>query len=384
MAKRVLIIGGGPAGSSAGIHLQQNNYQVTLLERGGENRSKTCGEGLTPECQNILSKLGVLAQVTKFAYSTDELKVFDLFNKPISIYNQYYTLKRNIFDKLLRDEITRLGGRVFYGTTITDIEVTKEKVIVKDQESNLYEGDVLILATGAETMLAKNLGFNSLGTYNAVSMRAYAKNTIGCSSLEFYFHEKLFPAYGWVFPLPDNILNIGVYTHKESGQIPYMNKLMNIFSEILVEKYHVPLSITDQPKGWIINTGLVTTDLCRDRALICGENISCTYNFSGEGIGPALKSGYLAAQSIIYAKGDYSRTTLLTYESKIRDELAPTHRGYNKLSRLFKHRTILLIALLILRYSKKARELTQSIIDEKIPLEEGLKIKYISHYMFNK
>lgn len=382
MNKKVLIVGGGPAGTSAGICLQQNGFNVSLFEQGDENRSKTCGEGLTPESQNILKKLNMMKKVQNIAYFTNELTLFDLFNKPISIYNKYYTLKRTVFDKLLRQEIINSGGKVSYNTTITNIKVSTDKVIIEDQNKKQYKGDIVILATGAETLLAKKLGFTSINNYTAISMREYAYNTMYCKTLEFYFHRKLFPAYGWVFPLPDNILNIGVYTHKDTGPTRDLSQLMKIFYEVLAERFHKPLQIIDQPRGWILNTGLMTNSLCANRVILCGENIASTYNFSGEGIGTALKSGFLAAQTILEAKGSYTKTSLSSYEHRIRSDLGPMHNWYNRLTKLFKSKIIFFIACLLLRYSKRVKQLTQNIIDEKISFQKGFSPRYLFRFLF--
>lgn len=383
MSNKILIVGGGPAGSSAAIQLLKNKHKVTLFERGNKDRSKTCGEGLTPESQYILSKLGLLKKVRKIAFKTNELTLFDLSNKPISINNTYYTVKRTIFDKLLRDEVTRLNGKVVYNTTITSIKVLSNKAIIEDQNKRQYEGGIVILATGAETQLSKSLGFTS-NSYTAVSMRAYAQNTIACKTLEFYFHKKLFPAYGWIFPLPGNILNIGVYTHKDSGPIRDLSKLMNLFYEVLVERYGKPLKLIGQPKGWVLNTGLITKNICSDRVLLCGENIASAYNFSGEGIGPSMKSGLLAADTIVESNGDYSKEKLLTYEQKIQKELGPMHNGYNKIMKLSKYKILYFIFTILLRSSKRVKRLIEKIIDEEISFNNIFSLKSLKVFFENK
>lgn len=377
MAKKVLIVGGGPSGAAAGIYLRQHGLDVHLFERGDESRSKTCGEGLTPESQHVLQDLHVLKDVEAIAYRTDRVTLFDLFNQPIPIYNRYYTLERSRLDKLLRDKVSTLGGVVSHNTTITKISESKNGVSIEDTNKKKYEGDVLILATGAEVSLAKQAGFTTVTGYSAVSMRAYAKNTVGCDSLEFYLHRKLFPAYGWIFPLPNNTINIGVYTHRDTGPTRDLSKLMKIFYEVLAERFKEPLEMISPPRGWILNTGLATKNLCSDRILLCGENIACTYNFSGEGIGPALRSGYLSAQTIIEAQGTYDKGHLKTYEDAVKKDLYPMHAGYNKINKLFQNKLTFFIACFFLRYSAGVRRLTQDIVDEKVTLGEVLHKRYL-------
>lgn len=376
MNKRVLIVGGGPSGAVAGIYLLKHGFNVTLFEKGNKKRNKTCGEGLTPESQHILDQIGMLNTVKKYAYSIDEMKLFDLSNNPISLKNQYYTLERSMLDSILRDEIETLEGKIIYNTTISDWKTTDDSVWVKTRSGQIYKGDMLILATGAENSLIKNSNLVAT-SYSAVALRAYGENTIGCNSLEFYLHKKLFPAYGWVFPLPGNRINIGVYTHKDTGPTRDLTKLMNIFYEVLSERYSKPIKIIDPLQGWILQTGLNSKNIVDDRVLLVGENIACTYNFSGEGIGPAMKSGLLAAETITEAEGDYSKDTLSQYEYKITAILGPMHRGYNNLMRIFKYKVFFKIATWFLRHSTRVKVLTENVIDEKISLEQALSFKQL-------
>ena len=59
-AERVVIVGGGPAGAAAAALLGRAGASVVLLERGGKERGKVCGEGLLPPGLPVLAELGVL------------------------------------------------------------------------------------------------------------------------------------------------------------------------------------------------------------------------------------------------------------------------------------------------------------------------------------
>ena len=381
MKPKVLIVGGGPSGSTAAIYLLQHGFRVMLFEKGGKSRNKTCGEGLTPESQHILKKIQMFASIKKIAYQVNQMSLFDLSNRPILLKNKYFTLERSVLDKTLRNKIEELGGKVYHNCTISEWNNLDNRVTIKDSLGNEYKGDILILATGAENTLAKKNGFTS-GAYSAVALRAYGNNTIGCDTLEFYFHRKLYPAYGWIFPLPNNKINIGVYTHKDIGPTRDVAKLMDLFYEVLSEKYDKSIHLSSPLQGWVLQTGLQEKNLCRDRVLLVGENISCTYNLSGEGIGPAMKSGLFAAQTIIESKGDYSRKTLRQYEEKVRDGIAPAHYGYNKLFKIFRKAFPFAIATTLLRYIPGLRRVAQDVIDEKKVFKDVFKLKYIIKSMF--
>ncbi|HLL16903.1 MAG TPA: NAD(P)/FAD-dependent oxidoreductase [Pyrinomonadaceae bacterium] len=59
----VLVVGGGPAGTSASIHLAMRGAQVALVERERFPRAKLCGEFISPECLAHFARLGVLEEM---------------------------------------------------------------------------------------------------------------------------------------------------------------------------------------------------------------------------------------------------------------------------------------------------------------------------------
>src|SRR5262245_11844522 len=59
----VIVVGGGPAGSSTAIHLAQQGVSVLLIEQKKFPRAKLCGEFISPECVEHFEKLGVAASM---------------------------------------------------------------------------------------------------------------------------------------------------------------------------------------------------------------------------------------------------------------------------------------------------------------------------------
>src|SRR5438874_5529577 len=66
-----IIVGGGPAGTSAAIHLALNGARVLLAEQKKFPRAKLCGEFISPECTRHVERLGVAEQM--FAASPAKL-----------------------------------------------------------------------------------------------------------------------------------------------------------------------------------------------------------------------------------------------------------------------------------------------------------------------
>ncbi len=77
MSYDAIIIGAGPAGSSAAILLAQSGHRVLLLEKSRFPREKLCGEFITPECLNVFERLGVRRQM--FDAGAKTIRRFKLF-----------------------------------------------------------------------------------------------------------------------------------------------------------------------------------------------------------------------------------------------------------------------------------------------------------------
>jgi flavin-dependent dehydrogenase len=371
MEKRILIIGGGPAGCSAGIFLRKAGFDVTLFEKGGESREKVCGDGLTPESQNMLGELGVLEKVKSSALEVHSMKLFDLDGNPISFSSQCYTLKRSVLDRILRDELASLGGKVLYKNIINKVQVFEDEVVAENTENQKYEGDVVILATGAETSLAKNMGFEQIKDPSMVLLRGYIENNIGCNSLDFYFHKDFLHCGAWVFPLPNGVLNVGVGSPTGLYSSKNIDELMGKFFKMLERMYGKKIGQIGNSKKWIINAGLNSKNIYSDRVILCGENIHSAYSFSGEGVAPALKTGYYAASTIIEAKEDYSKNGLSGYKGMVERGIGPTHNIYNKMYWFLGKKLGMRVVCWFLKHSGRAKKLVEAVINEEVPLKKG-------------
>lgn len=359
----VLIIGGGPAGSAAGISLVRMGYRPIIFERGNSNRIKVCGDGLAPDSQRALEHLGVFEYVKSRALEIPRATIFGHGNTRFDIENKFYTLCRSELDQILRDEVKRLGGKVHYGAELTDVATSDNNVKVRDKKGNEFYGDCLILATGFNVKLAEQLGFE-FGDINAYALRGYSPNSQEIDSYMVWFNELLAPGYGWIFPTPNNQLNFGVVFFKEyqsNGKLPQLKKR---FEEVArMSGYDVNFEGVNTGAG--LRTGLRKDSLSSNRVLLVGENIHTTYNLIGEGIGKALESGIIAAEAIAESRGDYSKQSLLQYDAKIRARMQLMHTGYTKATKMISNPVLNLLFTQLLHRSGATRKNLQAIIEEE-------------------
>ena len=115
-----VVIGGGPAGALSALQLAQLGWSVLLVERGGRNRTKTCGHCLNARALRILGRFDLADDVRRIAtQTTTNLRVHQahaqqMFCTPIS---EGLQVERSEFDQLLRDHAAKAGVFVLHGAS---------------------------------------------------------------------------------------------------------------------------------------------------------------------------------------------------------------------------------------------------------------------------
>lgn len=360
---RILIAGGGPAGSAAAITLLREGHAVTLFERKWINREKFCGDGLIRDAQKALGRLGVFDAVRREALEIPRVTAFGFHDLRFRFPSHFFTLQRTRLDQILRDRIEELGGTVVYNSPAADAEITEDRAVVTDSDRRRHEGACLILATGSNMELAGRLGFRP-DPRHAVSIRAYGENNLGLDSYVLWFHESARPGYGWIFPVPGDRINLGVYSD-EGERHQNLKDLFAKFVSHMERHFGKSVRLLTELKGGMLRTGLAAGPLTGQRVVLVGENINTTLNFLGEGVGKALQSGIVAGEVIHGSGGDYSREALGIYDRRIREEFGPIHEGYAKAGKLSGNLFFHLLYSALFAHSEKMRNKMADLLDEK-------------------
>lgn len=358
---RILIIGGGPAGAAAGITAKRLGIDTLLIEQGNRNRDKICGDCLIQDSQEALKKLGVLDKVRERGMFLQEAMVYGMRGEKIPLSSPVYTLQRTVLDQILRDEYEK-DGDILYNTHIDKISSDTDIVKVIDRSGKEYKGDVAILATGASVNLAKQLGFE-YETAPAAAIRGYMRNN-GVDKMFFWFDKSVFPGYGWAFPVPGNLLNVGVgyfQIRRPKKKLPeLLDDLVSGDAGKIVGKEWV-----SKPESWPLRTGL-KRDAVKDRVLLVGENAHTTYDFSGEGIGKAMFSGIIAAETISTAKS-FSSEGLSNYEDLL-SGFSIVYESYKKVMKAFLNPITNYVLTKLIEHSREGRRLIErSLREESLP-----------------
>jgi geranylgeranyl reductase family protein len=312
----VLIVGGGPAGSSCARKLRQAGVDTVILDKSAFPRNKVCGGWVTPA---VMEELGidladyadgrVLQEITGFR--TSYLGGPEVETKYDSVVS--YGIRRREFDDYL---LQRTGARLLLGQPLKSLERSGSHWIVNDH----IETPLVVGAGGHFCPVVRFLGANARQEVAVAAQEAEFEMTPAqCDSctIRGEFPELFFCAdmkgYGWCFRKGD-FLNIGlgrIDTHSLPAHVAE-------FIDYLKQSGKIGFDLPSSPLG---HAYLIFRESHRnvasDGALLIGDAAGLAYSQSGEGIRPAVESGLLAAEAIIEANGDYSHARLDSYRQKL-------------------------------------------------------------------
>ena len=382
----VLIVGAGPAGCAAAITLAQAGRQVMLIDQHNFPRDKICGDGLIPDSMQALQALGVLDAVRQAATPVKGLVCHGPKGGRLCIPGDLAVLPRKVLDACLFERAKAAGAsaitHVRYLEPIRDsnARVTGARVNINGRQSEI-SANWTILATGATVNALQAAGHCTRALPSAMALRVYLHNPNFVDNdgkpiehLHISWHKSYAPGYGWIFPCPDGVYNVGVglYGMHESG---WRNKLANLpgFGHL---KTHIKpkkpnlaelfkqFTDTNPMAKRLLETGKMIGDIkgaplrcslegakpAAPGLLVAGEAMGSTYALTGEGIGKAMETGILSAQALLKQTDDAG--TCKAYEQMLKD-LAPKFAIYQQANKI--NRVPWLIDLAIARGNKSPR-----------------------------
>ncbi len=354
MFSDVIIIGAGPAGSSAAYFLARAGVKVLLLDKATFPRDKTCGDGLVPRALPILAEMGILNTIKQqgSAWQLDRLEITAPSGRTVRFMipplphapNHAIVIPRLILDNLVLQRAIASGAEFRGGVHVRSISADTDGVTISADEN--YRATMVIVATGANTALLNNIGLNPPKP-NIVAARAYFE---GIDSLpahfQFRFDGVVLPGYGWVFPLSASSANIGAgfirtgkREHYQSAQTAFNSFIQSsALGAMLVNAKQIGAL-----KSFPIRTDFATAPTFAERILLVGEAAGLVNPLTGDGIDFALESGKIAAEHILHMLklGDISRSKLQSYDKILRLRYQNLFRFSERVSRMALNRRAL-------------------------------------------
>ena len=336
----VVVVGAGPSGCAAAIHLGRQGSRVLLLERARRPQPKICGDSLLPDALRALDSLGLGEQVRGAGRSLASLEVTAPGGRTVGLAVSSVTLQRQRLHAMLQDESVRFGVQLISGEAVAPL-MDGERVVgvsVRSDRQPLFSihAPLVVLASGARSGTLRDFGVCLQAEPTAVGIRAYFRDLSGefADSLHISYDRQLFPGYGWVFPLPEGVYNIGcgVFLRGATPSQTDLNRLFDYFLRAFPPARAVA-SLEDMvgvPCSGLLRCGLTGAKSSRAGLLVAGDALGTSLPFTGAGVGKALEIGLLAGQIAAEAlgSGDFSGAFLARYGLALEESYRAIYQGY--------------------------------------------------------
>jgi geranylgeranyl reductase family protein len=316
----VLVVGGGPAGSTCAWALRRAGLDVVVLDRAAFPRDKVCAGWITPP---VVAQLQLDVEDYRKGRTFQPITGFrtGLVGERETVETRYtrvvsFGIRRCEFDHYL---LMRSGARLMLGSPLVSIRRESQRWIVNDT----IEAPMLVGAGGHFCPVARHLNDGDhlaavapLVVAREVEERLEPHDAAACpidpEVPELYFSRDL-KGYGWCLRKQDHI-NIGL-GRLDSQSLP---KATDDFVEYLEARGRIPRrSWRWRGHAYVVNDR-VHRRVADAGVLLVGDAAGLAYPESGEGIRPAVESGLLAASTILGARAHYALEALEPYTTRLR------------------------------------------------------------------
>lgn len=313
----VLVVGAGPAGSSTAAWAARHGLDVTLVDAETFPRDKPCGDGLTPRAIAEMDELGLSPWLEGRARNWG-LRAAG-FGQELYLPWPGGSLPRNggaaprvELDARIREVALEAGVTAIEGHRAVDVVMDGDRVggVVfstgpgKSAEKKTITCKRLVVADGARSQLGRRLGREwHRGTAYGVAARSYIKSERSddpwiSSHLELRGTDgEILSGYGWVFPLGDGEVNVGVgtlATDKHPADIN-LRQLLSHYADQQREDWKLTGDVRD-PWSALLPMGGAVSGVAGANWLLVGDAAGCVNPLNGEGIDYGLETGRLAAE----------------------------------------------------------------------------------------
>lgn len=362
----VIVVGGGPAGICAAITIARAGKKVVLIERGSFSGSKNMFGGAiyaqpTREIFPNFEESAPLERKTvahKYIMCTEEESVSATYQSKETEANSYSVI-RSKFDRWMSQEAQKEGVVLVTETVVKELIVKENKVVGVKTELEEYFADIVIVADGVNSLLAKQIGLRKEIQPKDVALGVKEVIKLNKEKIEERFN--LNDGEGAIYEVFGGAmlgkLGLGyIYTNKETVSIG-----LGISLETLAEEKIKPYELLDKMKShpalapFIKDGELVeysahlipeggykkVPKLYSDGVMLAGDSAMLVNNLHWEGTNLAMISGKLAGETAVEAldKNDFSANTLSLYQKKMENSfIMKDLKSYKNLMEIVHHR----------------------------------------------
>ena len=323
----IVIVGGGPAGSSAALTAAKKGMKVALLEKENSIAETVRTSGVT-WIQNI-KEFGIpddcFNPISNFSFCSpnNEVSIKDSIPRAavLDVRKTY---------RWLSNEAQKAGADIFVKTNIKDIIKNEKGDIagvkgIGDKGEVTFHAKIIIDASGFSSTVCKAMGFvTQWERFGAGAEWEVKAENVDSKTWWLMVGQQYSPAgYAWIFPMRDNIVRIGVGVGKPESDVDPTQRLKELM-EIKLGPIKKLGKITpiEFHYGLIPNDGLSRKTVYNNLILV-GDSAGQANPLVLEGIRYAIKFGRVAGKVAADAikLGDTSKESLYPYEENWRKEI---------------------------------------------------------------
>ncbi|MCJ7726210.1 MAG: geranylgeranyl reductase family protein, partial [Acidimicrobiia bacterium] len=346
----ILVVGGGPGGAAASYHLAARGHDVLVVEKKEFPREKTCGDGLTPRSIYELTLMGFDFSVPEFyrvgglrAYAGDRMIELEWPDHPT--YPNWGGVMRRIDLDYEAIRLAEKQGAVLRTGTVARPIIEDGRLaaveLTSGGGSEIIHPKAVVVADGSLSRFGRGLGAarNFAMPYGLAARGYYASPRSDDRFIESHLSLNdaagaTVPGYGWIFPLGDGEVNVGVGVLSTFHRWKEVNTstLMGSLEATASDSWGLsPETATSNPRGGKLPMAFSVGPKVGPNWVLVGDAAGAITPFNGEGIAYAYETGRIAANHVHAARAADDLTLLQGY----RTELDDTYGLYYRTARAF-------------------------------------------------
>jgi flavin-dependent dehydrogenase len=336
-----VVIGGGPAGSTAAGVLAEKGRRVLLIEKAKFPRYHI-GESLMPYCYFSLERIGVIERMKAShypkKYSVQFVSTNGHVSQPFYFFQHLkheasttWQVLRDEFDQMLLDNARSKGATVLEETTVKDAiwrngAVTGVVAVGKDGITREFHAPMTLDASGRDALLVTRNGWKQRDPeLNKIAIWTYYKGALRDPGLDAgattvaYLPEK---GWFWYIPLPDDLVSVGLVAEKDylyrDSRDPACIFQSEVQNNVWVQQHLAPGQQTGQ--YWVTGEYSYRSRHCAaDGLILVGDAFAFLDPVFSSGVFLALRSGEIAGEAVDAAltAGDVSAARFAEYGEKL-------------------------------------------------------------------
>lgn len=307
----ILIIGGGPAGSTTALYLSQLGFDITLVEKKAFPRETLCGEFLSKEVTDILKELNLFDDfISLNPNKLNSFRAVDDSGIELKSHLNFeaYAMKRSVFDSLLVEKAKARKVKVIQpAEVISTIKINSEFISAIEEDTGnkiQIKSKLVIAAYGKQNILDKKFErdfVNKKSNLNGVKFHlplTLLKNSFN-DEIRIYTDEELYCGMNQV---SDTEMTVCFLENRKQSKIPSRERLIdviklnNYFQKVFSEE-----AIEYIKSANIYGTGNIyfgNREVVENGIIMVGDAARVISPLAGDGIGMAMESAKLLFEII--------------------------------------------------------------------------------------